>query len=37
MTGYVARGGAPFLSVMEAPDFEGETLAVVIAKMTEPG
>ncbi len=37
MTGYVARGGAPFLSVMEAPDVEGESLAVVIAKMTEPG
>lgn len=33
MTGYVVRGGAPFLSVMEAPDFKGETLTAVIAKM----
>lgn len=37
LTGYVARSGAPFLPVMEAPDIQGTSLAHVIAKIIDLG
>lgn len=35
ITGYVARDGKNFVSVMEAPDVQGTTLAEVVAKLID--
>jgi len=37
MTGYVARDGAPFPSVMKTPDFQAESLIGLIDKITKSG